>query len=114
MRNAIGFAAGIDEFALQSVLGRKGHGMQQQVQLAKFFAHGLEHLVDVFVLGHVAGQDHGVGAERAGQFLDVLLHPVALIGERQFGAFAGPSLGNGPGNGTFVGHAEDDSSFSCK
>ena len=64
VRDAIGLAAGVYKFAFEGVLGRKGHRMQQQVQFAELFADGLEHPVNVFVLGHVAGQNQGVRAER--------------------------------------------------
>jgi hypothetical protein len=114
VRHAEGFAAGVHEFTLQRVLGRERHGMEHEMQFAKFFAHLVEDACDVVVLGHVAFQDEGVRAEGTGEFLDVFLQAFALIGEGEFGALAGPGLGDGPGDGALVGDAKDDPDFSRK
>ena len=114
MRHAERLAAGVHELAFQRVLGRERHRMQQQMQLAELFADRLEHAGDVVVLGHVARQDERVGAERAGEFLDVFLEPLALVGEGELGACAVPRLRDGPGDGAFVGDAEDNSQFASE
>ena len=114
MRNTEGLAAGIYEFAFERVFGRKGHGMQEQMQLAEFFADGFENVRDFLVLGHVTRQEEGVRAEGPGEFGDVFLHAVALIREREPGAFPRPRLRDGPGNGSLVGNAKDDAEFSLK
>ena len=69
---------------------------------------------DFLVLGHVARQDERVRAKRAGEFLDVFLEPLALVGERELRALARPRLRDGPGDGAFVGDAENDPGFSVK
>jgi hypothetical protein len=114
MRHTERLTARVHEFAFQRVFRRIGNRVQQQVQLAKFFADGLEDARDVFILGHVARQNQGVAAERASEFLDVFLEAFALISERQFRALARPRLRDGPGDGAFVGDAEDNPSFSVK
>ena len=114
MRDAKGLAAGVDELAFQRFLRRKGHRVQQQMQLAELLADRLEDAGDLLVLGHIAGQDQRVGAERAGQFLDVFLEAFALVGEGELRARLVPGLRDGPGDGAFVGDAEDDSEFSSE
>ena len=46
------------------------------------------------------------------EFLDVFLEAFALVGEGEFRARFVPGLRDGPGDGAFVGDAEDDSEFS--
>jgi hypothetical protein len=82
--------------------------------LPKFCAHLGKNAGDVFVLGHVAGHEQRIAAERAGEFLDVFLEAFTLIGEGEFCAGFVPGLGDGPRDGAFVGDAEDDSGFSCE
>ena len=112
MRDAERFPAGVHEFAFQRVLRRKRDGVQQQMQLAEFLADVLENTGDVLVLGDVARQDQRVGAERAGEFLDVFLQAFALVSEGELRAGLMPRLGDGPRDGAFVGDAEDDSEFA--
>ena len=57
MRDAIRFASRVHELAFQRLLRRKSHGVQEQVELAKLFAHGFEHQIDVLVLRYVAGHE---------------------------------------------------------
>ncbi len=87
MRHAKGLAAGVEEVAFERLLRREGDAVQQQVQLA---AQGLATLsknaVDLLVLRHVAGEERRVGAEGAGQFLDVVLEALALVGEDELRA----------------------------
>ena len=42
---------------------------------------------DILVPGDVAGQNEGVRAEGAGEFLHVFLEPLALVGEGERGPF---------------------------
>ncbi len=100
--------------AFQRGFGRERNGVQEQIQPAEFRADFAEHMGDVFILCHIARHNQRVRAERAGEFLDVFLHAVALVGEREPGAFPGPRLGDGPRDGALVGDAEDNSRFSCK
>ena len=53
-------------------------------------------------------------AECAGEFLDVFLEAFALVSEGELRALLVPGLRDGPGDGAFVGDAEDDSEFSCE
>ena len=112
VRDAEGFAARVHKLAFERVLRRKRDGMQQQVQLAKFLSDLVEHAGDVIILRHVAFHQQRVCAERAGEFLDVLLEPFALVREGELRAFAVPCLRDGPGDGAFVRDAEDDSEFA--
>ena len=102
-------AAGVHEFSFERGLGRERHRMQEQMQLAEFFADGFEDTGDFLVLGHVARQDERVRAKRAGEFLDVFLDAIALVREREFRALARPRLRDGPGNGALVGNTENNS-----
>ena len=112
--NAERLAAGVHEFAFERGLGRERHRMQEQIQLAEFFADGFEDAGDFLVLRHVARQDERVRAKRAGEFLDVFLDAVALVGEREFRALARPRLRDGPGDGALVGDTEYNSEFSVE
>ena len=114
MGEAESLAAGIDELAFQRLLGRKGDGMKEQMQAAEFFADRSVNIRDVFIFGDVAGDQKRLCAERAGEFLDVILQPLALVSEGQARARLVPGLGDGPGDGAFVGHAKDDSEFTRK
>ena len=107
--NAKRLAAGVHEFPFERGLGRERHRVQEQMQLAEFFADGFEDAGDFLVLRHIARQDERVRAELAGEFRDVFLDAVALIREREFRAFARPRLRDGPGDGALVGDTEDNS-----
>ena len=61
---------------------------------------------------HIARQNQRVRAERAGEFLDVFLEPFALVGEGERGAGLVPGLGDGPGDGALVGHADDQTNLA--
>jgi hypothetical protein len=104
-------AAGVHKFSFERGLGRERHRVQEQIQPAEFFADGFEDAGDFLVLRHVARQDERVRAKRAGEFLDVFLHAVALVREREFRALARPRLRDGPGNGALVGDTENNSFF---
>ncbi len=112
MRDAEGLAAGVHEIGFEGLLGREGHGVQEQVQLAELRSHLGEDAGDFVVAGDIAGQDQGVGSKSAGEFLDVFLEPLALVGEGEFRARLVPGLRDGPGAGAFVGDPEDDPKFS--
>jgi len=108
-RDAKGRAAGVEELALERVLGGKRDGVQQQVQLAEAVSHLLEDPGNFLVARHIAGENEGIAAEGACEFFDVILEALALVGESQFRAGAVPGLRDGPGDRAPVGHAEDDS-----
>ena len=84
------------------------------MQLAKLCPHLGEHAGDVVIFGHIARHDQRVGAERAGQFLDVVFQAFALIGEGEPGTGLMPGLRDGPGDRAFVGDSEHDSKFSSE
>ena len=88
--------------------------MKQQIQFAEFGGDGGEDARDLLVPGYVARKQEGVRAEGAGKFLDVFLEPFALVGEGERGAGVAPGLGYGPGYGTFVGNADNETDFSLK
>ncbi len=60
-------------------------------------------------LGHVrdVALDQEVAAELLGERAHALLHRLALIAEREFGALLAQLLGNPPGQRTIVGEAHD-------
>jgi len=66
-----------------------------------------EGLVHGGVAGHVAFDQRG-DADLGGERLDALLERFALIGEGDFGALVGESLGDTPSNGVLVGDAHDE------
>ncbi len=88
--------------------------MKQKMQFAELFCNRLENGGDIIVLRYITRQDQGLGSEGAGQFLDIFLEALALISECEFGAGFMPGLGNGPRNGAFVSHTEDDSCFASE
>ena len=85
--------------------------MQEQVELAEFAAGFFKDAVDLFVARDIAREQQGVGAERAGQLLHILLEALPLIGESQCRAGSGPGLCDRPGDGPLVGNSENDSGF---
>ena len=71
-----------------------------------------EKALDLGVGTDVAGKNRRVGAERAGQFLDVFLQPLALVIEDELGARLMPGLRDGPGDAALVGDAENNAGFT--
>ena len=114
MGDAEGLAAGVDEFAFQRLAGGEGDGVEEQVKLAEFLGGLGKDGGDFIVFGDIAGQNQSVGAEGGGEFLDVGFETFALVGEGEGGARLVPGLGDGPGDGTFVGHAKHQPDFSSK
>ena len=114
VRHAECLAAGVHKIAFERLFRREGDGVQQQMQPAEFLARFVEHARDVIVLRHITFHQQRVCAERAGEFLDIFLEPLALVGEGQFGARLVPCLGNSPGDGALVGDTEDDAVFSSE
>ena len=66
-----------------------------------------EDVVDLRVVGDVAGQDQRIG-QRRGELAHVLLEPLALIGHRQPRACARCGLRDRPRDRPLVGHADDE------
>src|SRR5262245_11470382 len=114
MSHAERLAAGVQEIALERIPWRESHGVQEQMQLAKFLSHAGEHARDFVVFGDVARREHRVRPERAGQLFDIFLQPLSLISEGESCARFVPGLSDSPGDGAFVGDAEDDSKFSSE
>jgi hypothetical protein len=86
--------------------------VQEQVDAVGVLSHLAEEAVDLLVGGDVAGIDRRLGAERAGQFLDVVLQPLALVIEDQLGARLVPRLRDRPGNAALVRHAENNAGLA--
>ena len=101
-----------DLLALEGLLGREGHGVQQQIQTSELLLHRGEHRANLVIAAHIAGEDERVGSEGAGQFLHVVFESLTLVGERERCALAVPRLSNGPGDGALVGDAEHDAEFA--
>jgi hypothetical protein len=66
------------------------------------------------VFGDIAGQNQSVGAEGGGELLDIGFETLTLESEDQSGARLMPGLGDGPGDGSLVGHAKHQPDFSCE
>src|SRR5439155_25058375 len=77
------------------------------------FVYGFEDGVDLRIAGHVARQQNGA-AHLCRELFDALFQALALIGERETHSLCGQSLSDGPGDGTLVRHAEDDSRLPFK
>src|SRR5207249_1660457 len=73
-----------------------------------------KHASNVVVSRDVTRHEQRISAKSARQFLHVLLEPLALVSESEFCPRLGPSLGNRPGNRTFIGNAEHDASLSLE
>ena len=112
MRHAKGFARRVDELSFQRLSRCKRDRVQEQVQFSKPLPHFRKNPLDLLVARHITRQQERVSAEIAGQFLHVLLEPLALVGEGQFRARRCPGLRDGPRNGTFVGHTHNQPKFS--
>ena len=108
MRGLESVARGVDEVVLQIFARREGDGVDERVEPAELLADFAEHAVDLGVVGDVARQDERVRHGRA-ELFDVLLQPLALIGEGQPHPLARQRLRDGPGDGALVGDAENDS-----
>src|SRR5262249_27159863 len=81
--------------------------MQKEMQLPEALSERAEHARDMLILGHVALQDHRVGAKRTGELLDIFLHAFPLASEGRPRATAGQARAVSPGDGPVVGHAKD-------
>ena len=113
MRHPKRLAGGPHEGAFQRLFGRKGHGMQHEVQCAaKLFTHLIEHAVDMVVLRHVALGDQRVVTEGLSQLRHVIFEPLALIGECQLRAFFLPRFRNRPRDRSLVGHTKHHAFFA--
>src|SRR5258706_16072173 len=88
--------------------------MKQQVQPPKLLPNLGKNPGHMVVLGDVTFKNERVRAKPPGQFLDVLLQSLALIGEREFRTRLVPGLRDGPRDGTLVGDPKDNSEFSRK
>src|SRR5262249_8108138 len=106
--------ARVHEFAFERLLRREGDRMQEQVQFSELLPHALEHVGDILISCHVAGYQQRVRAERSGEFLDVFLEALALIGEGEPRPGPVPSLRDGPGDGALVSDTEYDPEFSSE
>ncbi len=113
VRDAEGFAGGVEKCRLRALRAGRTRRSGGANGVCRISRAGLgKDAGDVLVLGDVAGQEQGIRAEGAGEFLDIFLEPFALVSEGQRGAGVVPGLGDGPGDGTFVGHADHQSDFS--
>ena len=83
--------------------------MEQQVQLPETFADLLEYVRNILIARYVTRQYQGVLAKVPGQFFDIILEPLTLVRESEFGSRLMPGLGNGPRDGPFVRHPKNDS-----
>ncbi len=81
--------------------------MDEEIHRSPFAADRVEHRIHRGDVLDIAGQQQ-LGADAVGQRLDALSEGFALIGERQFRAVLGQSLGDAPGDGVIIGDAHDE------
>src|SRR5207249_10550795 len=103
---------GVEIAALELVLVGEGDGMDQEIEFAPFLLDRGESGVDAGRVGHVAGVDHLLAADRLGQRPHALFQRLALESAGELGAAVVADLGDGPGDRAFVGHAHDQALFS--
>jgi hypothetical protein len=84
--------------------------VDEKVEPTVLRLHRLERSIHGRLISDVAG-DHKRVIERSRKVLDILLEPLALIGEGHFRAVVATRFGAGPGDGAFVRDAEDHSDF---
>src|ERR1035437_1711262 len=94
MGDAESLAAGVNELAAQLRGRRKGHGVDEDIQLAVLIFEGAGQLVN--------------------EALRLELHAVILIADGQSCSGLMQFLGDAPGNGTLVGQPEDYSRLTCQ
>ena len=80
--------------------------MNDEVQPAIFLADRLERGVDLGLICHVARHNERI-RQRAGEALDILLQPLALVGERHLGAVLRTCRRTCPSDRPLVGDAKD-------
>ena len=101
------FARCTYKISLEFFGGRVSHAVHEDVQLSITFLEFREDLLDVLVLGNITHEGFGAG-QRQNQVFGLLLETLVLVGDRQLSAGLMQSLGDRPGNASFVGDSEDD------
>ncbi len=84
----------------------EGDGVDQDVETAPFLLERRENFLDLFVLGHVAGQDN-FRADSLGQRPHALLQNLAGEGKGQLRPLGMKRLRDRPSDAPLIGHAKD-------
>jgi hypothetical protein len=103
----------VHEGALEIFLRGIRDGVHERVETTEVAFHAGEHAADLRFGRHVA-RVHERARHRGGEFLDVLLEPLALVGERQPHAGGRQRLRDRPRDGALVGDAEHDARLAVK
>ena len=89
-----------------------GDGVDKAVEaVGPVLADALHQGVDLFVFGHIAGEDQR-GAEFGRHFGDAVLEAVVLVGESQLGALGAALFGDAVGNRAVGEQAEDEDALA--
>ena len=99
--------------AVQLVTRGIANSMNDNVDVVPVLAQFLEDIFDFFIAGDIAGEGQ-LAAPLLGEFLNPGLKFFVLVGESQFGAFAGKCLGDAVSNGQFAGYANDQCFFATE
>src|SRR6266567_5351403 len=91
-------AAGINEFALERVLRRKGHRVEKQMQFAELFGRRLKDGRNVLVPSNIAGQNQSFESKSAREFFNIFFQTFALISEGEPRSGLVPGLRDRPGD----------------
>ena len=106
------FARRVGISAFELGLVRIGDPVNEEVDPAEAVRHGIDGSIHRFELFDIA-RDHQFGPEALGQGLHALAKGLALVGERQFGAFRRQRLGDAPGDGMIVGHSHNEPALAA-
>src|ERR1035437_32054 len=113
MGDAESLAAGVNELAAQLRGRRKGHGVDEDIQLAVLIFEGGEEGFNLLVVGNVTLEAAGAG-QLVDEALRLELHAVILIADDRSCSGLMQFLRVTPGNGTLVGQPEDYSRLTCQ
>ena len=107
------FLGAVDHASLQVLLRCEGDRVQAQVEAAPFLGDGVEHGLELALLGQVERQQQR-GVDFACQRLDIGSRPVIEVGDRDIGPERPEGLGTAPGNRLVVGYARDQRLLSLE
>ncbi len=92
---------------------RERRAVYQEIEPAELTLDFGEDLRDLRIVGHIAGEDEGIG-QAGGELADVLFETLALVRDREARAGGRRGLRDGPTDRALVGHADDEAGLAVE